>query len=283
MSLITACTRLFAVLGDPVEHSLSPVIQNAAFGEAGVDGVYVAIRCDADNVVGFMSGLGGAGGGGNVTLPHKEKAASVLDNPSEAVRRTGACNTFWGEDGKIFGDNTDVEGFGRALQHFLGGTAAGYRILMLGAGGAARAALVSLIDNQAEDVLILNRTVERARAVARRIGGDRVRVVESRSDVDDGSFDLVVNTTRLGLDGEDELPLDLERLSRAGAVMDLVYGPSATPFVSASRRLGIPAADGGEMLVHQGAVAFERWWGEAASIDAMRGALEAGRSPDPSV
>ena len=283
MSLITARTRVFAVLGDPVEHSLSPVIQNAAFGEAGVDGVYVAIRCDADNMVGFMSGLGGAGGGGNVTLPHKEKAASVLDQPSEAVRRTGACNTFWGEGGEIFGDNTDVEGFGRALQHFLSGTAAGYRVLLLGAGGAARAALVSLIDNQAEDVLILNRTVERARAVARRIGGDRVRVAESPSDVDDGSFDLDVNTTRLGLDVEDALPLDLERLSRAGAVMDLVYGPSATSFVSASRRLGIPAVDGGEMLVHQGAVAFERWWGEAAPIEAMRGALESARSLEPSV
>jgi shikimate dehydrogenase len=138
--------------------------------------------------------------------------------------------------------------------------------------------LLSLIDDQAQDVLILNRTVERARAVARRIGGDRVRVVESHSDVDDGDFDLVINTTRLGLDREDELPFDLERLSRAGAVMDLVYGSSATAFVAASKRLGIPAVDGGEMLVHQGAVAFERWWGETAPIDAMRRALETARS-----
>ena len=120
-------------------------------------------------MVGFMSGLGGAGGGGNVTLPHKEKAASVLDKASDAVRRTGACNTFWGEDGKLCGDNTDVEGFGRALRHFRGGGPAGYRVLLLGAGGAARAVLLSLVDDQAEDVLILNRTVERARAVARRI------------------------------------------------------------------------------------------------------------------
>ena len=225
-----------------------------------------------------MSGLGLGGGGGNVTVPHKEKAASVIDNPSEAVRRTGACNTFWSEGGKLRGDNTDVEGFGRALRHFLGGDATGHRVLLLGGGGAARAALLSLVDHQAEDVLILNRTVERARAVARRIGGDRVRVAESPSDVDDGDFDLVVNTTSLGLDGEDELPLDLERLSRAGAVMDLVYGPAATPFVAAAKRLGIPAVDGGEMLVHQGAMAFERWWGEAAPIDAMRGALEAARS-----
>ncbi|MEE8148240.1 MAG: shikimate dehydrogenase [Longimicrobiales bacterium] len=283
MSGITARTRVFTILGNPVDHSLSPVIQNAAFREAGVDGVYVALRCDAEQMVGFMSGLGRGGGAGNVTLPHKEKAAAVLDKPSEAVRRTGACNTFWGEDGELCGDNTDVEGFRRALRHFLGGATTGYRVLLLGAGGAARAALVSLIDDQAADVLILNRTVERARAVARRIGGDRVRVAESRSDVDDGEFDLVVNTTRLGLGSEDELPLDLERLSRAGAVMDLVYGPSTTAFVTASERLGIPAVDGGEMLVHQGAVAFERWWDEAAPIDAMRQALEAARSSQAGV
>ena len=278
MSPLTAQTRVFVILGDPVEHSLSPVIQNAAFQEAGVDGAYVALHCNADRMVGFMLGLGGAGGGGNVTLPHKEKAASVLDKPSEAVRRTGACNTFWGEDGKLCGDNTDVEGFGRALRNFLGGSPAGYRVLMLGAGGAARAALLSLVDAQAEDVLLLNRTVERARAVARRIGGDRVRVAESRSDVDAGDFDLVVNTTRLGLGSDDELPLDLECLSRAGAVIDLVYAPGHTPFVTAAKRLGIPAVDGGEMLVHQGAVSFERWWGEPAPIDAMRRALEAALS-----
>ncbi len=278
MSSLTARTRVFTVLGNPVGHSLSPVIQNAAFQETGVDGVYVALRCDAEGMVGFMSGIARGGGGGNITLPHKEKAASIIDSPSEAVRRTGACNTFWGEGGKLCGDNTDVEGFGRALRHFLDGNAAGYRVLLLGAGGAARAALLSLVDHQAEDVLILNRTVERARAVARRIGGDRVRVAESPSDIDDGDFDLVVNTTSLGLDSEDELPLDLERLSGAGAVMDLVYGPRATPFVAASKHLGIPAVDGGEMLVYQGAVAFEHWWGEAAPIDAMRRALEAARS-----
>jgi shikimate dehydrogenase len=103
-------------------------------------------------------------------------------------------------------------------------------------------------------------------------------VAESPSDVDEGDFDLVVNTTRLGLSADDELPFDLERLSRAGVVMDLVYRPNATPFVAASKRLGIPAVDGGEMLVHQGAVSFERWWGEAAPIEAMRRAMEAAQS-----
>lgn len=278
MSRTTSRTRVLALLGNPVEHSLSPVIQNAAFRESGVDGVYVALRCEAADLIGFLHGLGRAGGGGNITLPHKERAASVVDETSEAVRRTGACNTFWGQGGKIHGDNTDVEGFRRALRHFLGRPPEGFRVLLLGAGGAARAVLVGLLDDDVGDVLVLNRSVERARAVSRRIGGKRVRVAEGAGDVDDGNFDLVINSTSLGLSSDDALPFELGRLSRAGAVMDLVYGPRRTPFVRAAEELGIRAVDGGGMLVQQGAVAFECWWGEPGPVDAMRRALEAARA-----
>ena len=282
MSGTTSRTRVLALLGNPVEHSLSPVIQNVAFRESGVDGVYVALRCEAVDLIGFLHGLGRAGGGGNITLPHKEKAASVVDERSEAVRRTGACNTFWGEDGKIHGDNTDVEGFRRALRHFLERPPEGFRVLLLGAGGAARAALVGLLDEGVGDVLVLNRSVERARAVSRRIGGKRVRVAEGTVDVDDGDFDLVINSTSLGILQYDPLPFELGRLSRVGAVMDMVYGSRRTPFVRAAERLGIRAVDGGEMLVQQGAVAFECWWGRPGPVDAMRRALEAARAPtDP--
>ncbi|GMR12521.1 MAG: shikimate dehydrogenase [Gemmatimonadota bacterium] len=272
-SAITSRTRVLALLGDPVEHSLSPVVQNAAFRETGVDGVYVALTCSDEDLPGFVGGIARAGGGGNVTLPHKEKAAPVLDVSSEAVRRTGACNTFWGVDGKVHGDNTDVEGFGRALRTFLGRGPDGFRVLVLGAGGAARAALVSLLDAEVSEICLLNRTVDRALAVSRRIGGERVRVVERAQGVEGLEFDLVVNTTRLGLSPDDPLPVDLRLLSRAGAVMDLVYGPEATPFVRAAEALGIRATDGMEMLVQQGAVSFERWWDRPAPVQAMRGAL----------
>lgn len=270
---ITSGTRLLVVLGDPVEHSLSPVVQNAAFRETGVDGVYVALACSEKDLPGFIGGIARAGGGGNVTLPHKEKAASVLDISSEAVLRTGACNTFWGVDGKVHGDNTDVDGFGRALMSFLGHAPKGFRVLVLGAGGAARAALVSLLDAEVSAIFLLNRTVDRARAVSRRIGGEKVRVVERAQEVEGLDFDLVVNTTRLGLSADDPLPVDLGLLSRAGAVMDLVYGPEATPLVRAAEALGIRAADGLEMLIQQGAVSFERWWDRPAPVEAMRGAL----------
>lgn len=273
MSEITARTRVLALIGDPVAHSSSPAIQNAAMGDLGLDGVYVALQATAEEMVGFVRGLAMSGGGGNITLPHKEKAATVVDVRSVAVKRTGACNTFWFEDGKIHGDNTDVEGFARALEEFLGAPPEGQKVLVLGAGGAARACLVALMDGNVKEVHLLNRTRDRARVVARRIGGAKVRVLDGARDVEGQSYDLVVNTTRLGLEPTDPLPLDLGRLSRAGAVMDLVYLPEPTPFVLAARELGVRATDGMEMLVQQGAVSFERWWARPPSLDAMRASV----------
>lgn len=271
---VTAQTRLLCLLGDPVVHSLSPVMQNAGILETGVDGVYVALRCDGDEVPALMKALAHAGGGGNVTLPHKERAATVVDVPSDAVRRTGACNTFWGEEGQIHGDNTDVEGFQRALAAFVGERPDGARALVLGAGGAARAILVGLLDDGVEEVVLLNRTVERARAVARRIGGERVRVVQGPSEIEGEGFDLVVNATRLGLSPDDPLPLDLDAVGEVAALVDLVYGREGTPLVRVAAERGIPATDGAEMLVRQGAVSFERWWGRRAPLEVMRRALE---------
>ena len=272
--IVTSTTRVLTPLGDPVAHSASPELQNAAFQAANVDGVYVAVRCAPDDLVGFMRGLARAGGGGNVTLPHKEKAATLLDVRSEAVRRTGACNTFWGDDqGRVHGDNTDVEGFRRALSTFLEGPTEGIRVLLLGAGGAARAALAALVEDGASEVLLHNRTQERARAVARRIGGQKVRVVAISRELEGEDFDLVVNATRMGLEPGDPSPVDFQKLNRAGAAMDLVYGHHTTGFIESAEAAGIRTTDGMEMLVQQGAASFERWWGQAAPVEAMRDAL----------
>lgn len=276
---VTSGTRVIALLGDPVTHSLSPRIQNAAFRAAGVDGVFVALRCEEEDLRGLLRGLAHAGGGGNVTLPHKGNAAVALDEPSDAVRRTGACNTFWLEDGQVHGDNTDVEGFRRALRRFVKGPLEGRTVLLLGAGGAARAALSVLVDEDVGETAVLNRSPERARSMIRRLGGDRSRVVESRSDLKGQRFDLVINATRLGLSDEDELPVDPAREVETDAVLDLVYRPSETAFVKRARSLGLSALDGGEMLVQQGAVAFERWWGVPAPVDVMHEALAGARHP----
>jgi shikimate dehydrogenase len=274
MPEVTSNTRVFALLGDPVTHSLSPTVHNAAMADLEMDGVYVALRSGPEELVGFMRGLARSGGGGNITLPHKEKAATVLDVSSAAVKRTGACNTFWLSEGRIHGDNTDVEGFSRALEVFLGGPPAGLRVLVLGAGGAARAGLLALVEGGAEEVHLHNRTRDRARVVARRIGGAKVRVVDHARDLDGKTFDLVVNTTCLGLQPEDSLPLDLRRLSRVGGVLDVVCRSGPTPFVEAARELGIRASDGSEMLIQQAAEAFQRWWGAKPSLRVMRAALE---------
>jgi shikimate dehydrogenase len=270
---VTGATRVFALLGDPVAHSLSPVLQNAAFRAADVDGVYVALRCDSAALPGLMDALGRAGGGGNVTLPHKEQAARVVAHPTEAVVRTGACNTFWLEDGRVRGDNTDVAGFRAAVDALLGAPPAGANVLLLGAGGAARAGLWSLLAAGAS-VTIANRSADRARALQARFDPDGRRVrTAAPADADGRGFDVVVNATSLGLRDTDPLPLDPDRLAGAGAVLDLVYRPAGTELVRAAKRRGIRAADGTVMLLHQGAAAFERWWRRPAPVDAMRAAL----------
>ena len=197
----TAKTRLLTLLGDPILHSKSPEIQNRAFEAAGVDGVYVALQCKEEDLEGFMVSIARSGGGGNITLPHKEKAAAIVEIASEAVVQTGACNTFWGDErGRIHGDNTDVDGFRSALSFFIGSVPSGIRVLLLGGGGAARASLLGLIDEGADEIVIFNRTPERARSMSRRIGGERTRVIPVLEEIEGEDFDLVINATRLGLE-----------------------------------------------------------------------------------
>ena len=271
----TAKTRLLTLLGDPILHSKSPEIQNRAFEAAGVDGVYVALQCKEEDLEGFMGSIARSGGGGNITLPHKEKAAAIVEIASEAVVQTGACNTFWGDErGRIHGDNTDLDGFRSALSFFIGSVPSGIRVLLLGGGGAARASLLGLIDEGADEIVIFNRTPERARSMSRRIGGERTRVIPVLEEIEGEDFDLVINATRLGLEKNDASPVDLERLGCVGAAMDLVYGRHVTPFVRAAEAMDIRATDGAEMLVRQGAASFERWWGIPAPVEAMRAAME---------
>jgi shikimate dehydrogenase len=274
-------TRLIALLGDPVAHSLSPRIQDAAMEARGLDGRYLALRCNGEDFPGLLRGIARSGGAGNVTLPHKEQARTTVEEATPEARRTGAVNTFWLEDGRIFGDNTDVEGVRGALSVLLEGRAPGGRVLLLGAGGAARASVVALLDQDVDRIEILNRTRERALGLAGDLGaGDsaqRIRVLDGPGDVQGQSWDLVIQATRLGLSDGDPLPLDLESPARVGGLLDLVYGPRETPLVRRARELGIPAADGGEMLVAQGAAAFRRWWGAEAPLEVMRRALSEAR------
>lgn len=269
-----AGTRLIALLGDPVRHSLSPRFQNAAIRHAGIDAVYVALRCPPAAFPPLLRGLAGAGAAGNVTIPHKTAAVTLLDTATPAVERTGACNTFWSEAGLLHGDNTDVEGFGAACRELIGAPA-GSRVLVLGAGGAARAAIAALLDGRVDAVHVLNRSAERAAALAGALDprARKVTILAAGTALRREGYDLVVNATPLGLHDDDPLPLDLAALARVGAALDLVYRPAGTRWTAEAARLGIPAADGTEMLLHQGAAAFQRWFGTPAPVEVMRAAL----------
>lgn len=267
----SAATRLFAVLGDPVAHSLSPALHGAAFAARGLDAVYLALRCAPSEAAGLIRGLARAGGGGNVTVPHKQRAADAVERRTPAVERTGACNTFWSENGEVWGDNTDVAGFRAAVSALLPEGVADARVLLLGAGGAARAALVGLFDEGVAEVAILNRSTERARSMVEAIGGGgRSTVLEGEGAVVGEDFDLVVQATSLGLAPTDPLPLALDRCGRVGAALDLVYGRGPTRWVQAARERGLPAADGLEMLLQQAAAAFRRWHGDPVPLAEMR-------------
>jgi shikimate dehydrogenase len=267
-------TRLFVLLGDPVEHSWSPAFQNAAIAALRLDAVYVALQVTADELPVVMRAHARAGGG-NVTVPHKARAAAALDEPAPAVRATGACNTFFWDDARgLVGDNTDVEGFRLAAESLLPAGLRGRRVLLVGAGGAARAAAVAALAAEVAALHILNRTPARAHALLTDLGSPAAaRVAAAPGELAGESYDLVVNATPLGFKATDRPPLDLRKEPRVAAVLDLVYGRDDTPWVREARRLGLAAADGREMLVRQGAAAFRLWWGVEPPLDVMRAAV----------
>jgi shikimate dehydrogenase len=270
---VTSATRVFALLGDPVAHSLSPHFQNAALRAQQRDAVYVALRCDAAQLPVLMRVLAAAGGGGNVTVPHKRAAAAALDVATDLVTRTGACNTFHGVDGALHGDNTDVAGCAAAV-HALVGSVRGARVLVLGAGGGAAAAACALLDAGAGFVEVRGRTHERAHELCARVSGDAGRCAAGDPDVRGAAgFDLVVNATPLGVRDGDAMPLPLVR--GMAPVFDMAYAPGGTAWVRAAAQLGIRAADGREMLLQQGARAYESWFATTAPLDVMRAALDA--------
>lgn len=269
----TGHTRVFAVLGDPIAHTLSPALHNTAFQALQLDAVYVAMRCTAAELPGLVRGLAYAGGGGNVTTPHKQLALSLAQDTTDAARRTGACNTFWARNGILHADNTDVAGFSAAVRSVLPDLA-GARVLLLGAGGAARAVLWACCAAGVAEVVVSNRNAERAATLLAVAEGTHTQVRLATSDALAGEpFTLVVNSTTLGLRDEDPLPLDLGRLAGVAAAFDLVYGSTTTRWVEHARALGIAAVDGRGMLIEQAACAFERWFGQQAPRDRMNAAL----------
>ncbi|HEX6644150.1 MAG TPA: hypothetical protein VF037_05710 [Gemmatimonadales bacterium] len=258
--------RVFAILGDPVQHSLSPAMYNAAFRALGLSAVYVPVRCSSRDLPGLLGGLARSGGGGNVTVPHKELAARLVQDASELAREVGACNTFWRHAERVRGDNTDVEGVTEALRA-IGVT--GGRWLVAGTGGGARAVVIAA-RRAGAGIAIRSRDPERAAEFGAWAEQRGVALVPP------DTCDVLINATPLGLRRGDPPPIPDDAAPQAHAALDLVYARGGTPWVVASARRGLAAADGRELLLHQGVAAFRRWYPDLAPpVDVMRAAIHA--------
>jgi len=263
-------TRLLAILGDPVAHSLSPHMHNAACRALGLDAAYVALRVAGGALGDVLNALRAVGGAGNVTVPHKEATERLLTRKTDLCARTGACNTFWTEGQGIVGDNTDVAGIRAALKE-LGVDGGGGRWLVVGTGGSARAVAVAAVDAKAE-LRIKSRDPKRARAFADWAAsvGARNAGVASNGE----TADVAVNATPLGLRNGDPLPLDARAGAGIRAGLDLVYAAGGTPWVRALQAAGGRAADGRSVRLHQDIAAFAHFFpDEAAPLEVMRAAV----------
>ncbi len=258
--------RRLGVLGWPVAHSRSPAIQNAALAAGGLDGWrYQLLPVPPELLQEIVPALPGAGfAGANVTIPHKQAALALAAVASPRARAIGAANTLtFGPGGEIAADNTDAPALIAALPFAVSGRTA----MVLGAGGSARAVVWALGDAGAAEVRLWNRTPPRARRLAQELGA---RAVERP-----GPADLLVNCTAVGLDGSDpfdRLPIAPGDLTEYGCVVDLVYTVKGTVLVDQAREQGVPAVDGLELLIGQGALSFEIFTGVPASLEAMRAA-----------
>lgn len=265
-------TRVVGVIGDPVTHSLSPTLHNAAFEALGLDWVYVAFpvpRGRGAEAVAAVPALGLAGL--NVTMPHKEDVAGACHELSPDAAALRSVNTVVAlPDGRTLGDSTDGPGFLDALADE-GVDVAGHPVLVLGAGGAARAVILALGRAGAAVTVAARRADAAASAAALAQGASAVPLVAA----DPSAFPVVVNATPLGMSGGDPLPVDPERLHAGQAVVDLVYHPADTPLLTAARARGATAANGLGMLLHQAAHSFALWTGQPAPLDAMRAAVTA--------
>lgn len=269
---------MLAVLGDPVAHSVSPPMQNAAIGALGLDAVYVALRVPPDALPAVLRACAAAGVAGNLTVPHKETGARLARPASTVARALGAVNTFWPDSEDLAGDNTDVAGIEATLDEL---EATG-PVLLCGTGGSARAVAAAVLRRR---LTLVVRSRARARADAFAAWAEElVRALGwpgARVEPDDGQpVQTVVNATPRGLAVDDPPPVETSRWRTARAVLDLAYRPGETAWVRACREAGLRATDGRAVLVAQGAAAFERFFpGHRAPLDVMRAAVSRALAP----
>jgi shikimate dehydrogenase len=274
-------TVMYGVFGDPIKHSKSPLMLNRAFQENGINAAYTAFHVTPDKLEAAVQGIRALGFGGvNVTIPHKLEVMRYLDDIDEGARLIGAVNTIVNREGKLIGYNTDGIGYVRSLKEETGFQVQGSKLLLIGAGGAARGVAYALAKEFPSMIYIVNRSKERAEQLSKDIGHMVQCVSVDLSELSDiPQVDFIVNTTSVGMHPNiDELPIDSEWMKRwMGShtiVSDLIYNPLQTRFLKVAAELGGTAHSGLGMFVYQGAYAFEYWTGQQAPVAVMRNVVE---------
>jgi shikimate dehydrogenase len=271
-------TILYGVFGDPIRHSKSPIMLNRAFQETGINAAYAAFHVHPDELRAAVHGIRALGFRGvNVTIPHKVEVMAYLDEIVEGARIVGAVNTIVNDKGKLVGYNTDGIGYVRSLKEETGISLQGKRILMLGAGGAARGVAYALAKEGADLIYIANRTHGRAVELAAIISKFTDSVGISLDEIDSvmTEVDLIVNTTSAGMHPKvDELPMPTDSIGSRHLVSDLIYNPRITRFLKIAEAQGARIHGGLGMFIYQGAFAFEYWTGTPAPVAAMRQIVE---------
>ena len=268
--MITGRAKLAGVMGWPVGHSLSPILHGYWLETLGIDGSYVPLAVKPEDFEGALRTLPKLGfAGANVTIPHKQAALAAVDEIDTVAQRIGAVNTVLvRRDGSLWGTNTDAYGFLENMKwRYPAWEPSAGPATVIGAGGAARAVVVALLDAGVPVVRLVNRSRDRAEALAIEIGaGLEVRDWETRALALDGAA-LLVNTTSLGMTGQPPLVLDLTHLPAAAAVCDIVYVPLETELLKAAKAKGHPTIDGIGMLLHQARPGFSAWFGIEPVVD----------------
>ena len=271
-------TQLAGILGYPLSHTISPIFQQAAFDHYSLPVRYEVWSTPPDALKTEVEKLrGDLYLGGNVTVPHKVTVQELLDEIDPQARSIGAVNTIVKQDGHLVGFNTDSYGFVRSLKEVGGFNPTGKKVVLLGAGGAARAAVFGLAQERTDSLVIANRTLERAEALAdeARMAGTRATAIRNVADELESACadaDLIVNSTSVGMsrgDADGSSPLPASMIPSGALVFDMVYNPSETPLLVEAVKAGAKSVGGLPMLIYQGAAAFERWTGKEAPVEVM--------------
>lgn len=273
MKTIEKYGRQAWVIGSPISHTLSPPIHNAAFEAAGLRHRYFAMEVEPEDLGTFLTTFKQVNGlGANLTLPLKETVRDFVERETEAVERTGAANTlYWADNDELALDNTDVYGFCKLVEDHED-RIRDRPVLLLGAGGAARACLLGLEHLGVGEVRLWNRTTEKAERLADRFSAVSIDVLSEEQLESDEEATLVVNATSLGLEAGDPSPFPADVIEEGMVGVDLIYGRE-TQFQQDFERHGAGAVDGLTMLVRQAARAWERWVGESPDVAAMESAV----------